>query len=134
VVSGATLGGTGTVSRAVSVDVGGFLAPALSGIGTQTVASATIPGTLAMNLDDSGPGTGQTDGLIVSGILNATGGTLALSILGTLNDPSYTLVTSGSLTGTFTAVTGLPPNYRVVYEANSIKLRKIAGGSVIIFR
>jgi autotransporter-associated beta strand protein len=133
VASGATLGGTGTVSRAVSVDVGGFLAPALSGIGTQTVASATIPGTLAMNMDDSGAGTGQTDGLIVSGNLNATGGTLALGIVGTLNDASYTLVTFGSLTGTFT-VTGLPSNYRVVYEADSIKLRKIAGGSVIIFR
>ncbi len=105
-----TLGGTGSIAGAVSG--AGTVSPGVT-IGSLTVGSATLSGTLAIEAD--GTGAGSADRLNVTGALNITAATLNLSVLSTLNDPSYIIATYGSLSGTFAGVAGLPANYEVQY-------------------
>jgi autotransporter-associated beta strand protein len=120
VVTGSTLSGTGTLPGPLSV--AGTLAPG-SSVGTLSSGSATIAGTYACEIDGS-----SADRLSVTGDLDLTGSTLAITGTGTAT--SYVISSyTGSLTGTFASVTGLPADYSVVYDtANKQVLVAKAGG------
>ena len=122
VASTATLGGSGTVSGAITVDSGGTLAPGNS-VGTLTAGSAAINGTLAIELDG-----GSADRLNVTGNLNITNATLALS--GTPTAPELILAGFGSLTGSaFSHVTGMPNGYQVTYDLTNQQIKLSALGT-----
>jgi autotransporter-associated beta strand protein len=110
--SGATLGGTGTVTGGVIVAAGGTVAPGTSA-GALNVGGTTLAGTYACELDGA-----NTDTLAVTGNLDLTGSTLAISVLGGgATQSSYIIATyTGGLTGTFASVTGLPSGYAVNYD------------------
>lgn len=144
--SGAMLGGIGLVNcigstgiqlgSTTALNLPGILSPGDSlinsgsglGIGALCVggvgASVTLgnaaksnTGTLAIDLGNAG----QNDKLIVTGNLNLTAGRSALDIhqlAGTTLGGSYTIANySGTLSGTFATVTGLPSGYSVDYSA-----------------
>jgi len=112
VASGATLGGTGTVGGAVTVSTGGVIAPGAS-VGTLSVANhVVLGGTYACEVN------GLTkDVLAVTGDLTLTGGTLAVSPVGSgATETSYVIATyTGTRTGTFTVSPALPAGYTVDY-------------------
>jgi autotransporter-associated beta strand protein len=112
VQNGATLGGTGSISgSAVTVNSGGILAPGAS-VGTFTVGSADIDGTLALEYDGS-----TIDKLAVAGALDVTGATLAFTNLNALTGSAHVIAQYGSLVGNpFTTVTGLPSGYTLNYN------------------
>ncbi len=137
-VTEGTLGGSGTLSGSVVVSPGATVAPGNS-IGTLAVGSASITGTLAIEYQDAG-GT-SSDGLIdllsVSGLLDITGASLALtdySPTSTVNDTAYVLATYGTLNGTFSGgVSGLPSGYKIdyIYGGNSIAVVPIPEPAMI---
>ena len=109
VSSGATLGGIGTIHRALSV--AGHLAPGDS-IGTLSVDSASFSsgGLFDVQL---GAGT-SSDILAVLNNLNITNAGLTLSGAG--SGSNYVIATYGSLTGSaFASVSGLPTGYGINY-------------------
>ena len=121
-----TLGGSGSVPGAVTA--GGTLAPggAAATTGTLTLGTTTLTGTYACQ-----PNGASCDLLAVSGNLTLTGATLAVSPLaGGATQNSYVIATyTGTRTGTFATVTGLPAGYAVDYTtANQIKLVVAATG------
>jgi fibronectin-binding autotransporter adhesin len=120
VASGATLGGTGSIGGAVTVSTGGIIAPGASA-GTLTVGgNTTIGGTYACEVN------GLTkDVLAVTGDLNLTGSTLAVSTPGAgATETSYVIATyTGARTGSFTISPALPAGYTVDYAtAGQVKL------------
>ena len=122
-VNEGTLRANGSLGGAVTVQANGTLAPGAS-IGTLTVPSATINGTLAIELDGS-----SADRLNATGNLNITNATLALT--GTATAPEVVIASFGSLTGSaFATVTGLPSGYQVTYDLTNkqIKLTTLATG------
>ncbi len=126
-VTGGTLGGIGNIGGDVTVSAGGTIAPGTT-IGTLLVTSADLSGggTLAIGIDDAS--TPKADLLDVGADLNVTGATLNVSFTGTPAEPSYTIATATSVTGTFASVTGLPSGYVVQYTATEILIVESAGG------
>ena len=122
--TGGILGGSGTISRPVFIEAGGFLAPGSSGIGTLALntaaGNARIRGTLAVEV--SGNGSGLTDFLdVTSGTLDISGATVNFSVLETLNDAAYVFAKYGTLTGgTFSSVVGAPAPYTVDYNYQNL--------------
>jgi autotransporter-associated beta strand protein len=117
----AILGGTGSIGGAITVNSGATLAPGNS-VGTLTAGSASINGTLSIELDGS-----SADRLNTTGILNITNATLTISGTGTA--PEYILASFGSLTGAnFANVSGLPGGYEVTIDTLNklIKLKTVS--------
>lgn len=126
VSSGASLGGTGIIGGAVTVN-GGTLAPGIT-LGTLTASqNVTLSGgsTFAVDLNDSLFPT--SDRLVVQGSLNLSGVNLVASATGAATGEAYIIATwGGNLTGTFSSVS-LPPGYTVNYAYNNgVHSRNIA--------
>jgi len=113
VEAGTTLRGTGSLTSSLTVN--GILAPGNS-IGTLVVGNTTFGSgsSFAVEL-----GAGASDLLTVNGNLNITLATLNLSGLAD-NVTSYTIATyTGSLTGNFTSIVGMPGGYTLDYGTGS---------------
>jgi autotransporter-associated beta strand protein len=96
-VSGATLGGTGTVGN-VTINSGGTISPGASP-GTLTVSNLTLAGVYRAELRNNG-----SDQIVAGGSVNLTGATLSVTNIGSATD-SHTIInktSSGAITGTFT--------------------------------
>jgi len=124
IVEAGTLGGTGSIVGSLVSSAGSTVAPGAS-IGTFTVNnSATLGGSLAIEVD------GETaDVLVVTGALDISGATLDITELGGgITAPALVIATYGSLTGpAFASVTGLPTGYTVDYAYdNGINTNNIA--------
>ena len=122
--SGTTLGGTGSIGGAVTINSGANVNPGIDGIGTLTVASATMNGAYQCDLDAV-----TSDSIHVTGSLTVSG-TTTLTFNGTPTASSYVLASYGSLVGTLPTITA-PAGYQVVDDATNkqIKLVKAAGYS-----
>lgn len=117
--NGGTLAGIGTINAPV-VNNGSIAPgdPASASTGTLTIASVTDHGTLAIDISS-----GRSSMLSVTNQLTlGSGSILNLSIFGSLNGQTYTLVTFGSLSGTFANVQGLPAGYRLIYNSDNISI------------
>lgn len=113
-VDAGTLGGNGSLNGPLVVDATATLAPGTSA-GTLTAGDTTIAGTYAYEIDDA---TG--DSLVVNGNLDITGATLAITELTPGTAATYVVASySGTLTGTFGSVTGLPAGYTLDYGTGS---------------
>ena len=125
VAAAGTLGGTGTVNGTVTA--AGTLAPGGNAAGTLTTGTTVLTGSYACQLDGA-----NCDKLAVTGNLTLTGSTLAISTLsGGATQGTYVIATyTGTRTGTFATVTGLPNGYTVNYATpNQIILVGSAGYS-----
>lgn len=113
--TGATLGGTGSTTSGVTVASGGTLAPG-DALGTLSVGSATIAGTLQIALNDAS--TPNVDELMDSGSLDISdpGSAVNFNVTGTPSQSAYIFATYGSLTGTFGTATGVPSGYTIDYN------------------
>ena len=122
VSSGATLGGTGSTAAPLTVSVGGTVAPGASA-GDLAVGTTILSGSYACEIDGL-----NADTLVVTGNLDLTGSTLTLSVLGGgATEASYLIASySGTLTGTFGTVTGLPSGYAVNYDTPG-EIRLVSG-------
>jgi len=105
-----TLSGTGTLSGAVTDS--GTLAPGRAGVGTLSTGALTLSGSYACDLSGS-----TADKVAVAGDLNVTGATLAITATGSQSGTLIIASYTGTLTGTFGTVTGLPSGYSVNYNA-----------------
>jgi len=117
--STATLMGTGTVNGPVTVSSGGTIAPGASA-GTLTVGSTAISGIYACEINGA-----LADRITSTGSITINAGaTLAFSVLSAPTLKSYILASySGSLSGTFTNISGTPTGYGVVYDAALKQIR-----------
>jgi autotransporter-associated beta strand protein len=118
----ATLKGSGSTTGTVAISSGGTLAPGIN-VGTFAAGSTTLAGTYACEVDGA---TG--DRLTVTGSLDLTGATLAITPLA---DPTASYVIASyttTLTGTFATVTGLPVGYTVHYDATAKQIRLLKFG------
>lgn len=107
-----SLQGSGTIGGSVSA--AGSIAPGSGGIGTLATGSVTLTGSFAAELDAS-----TSDKLAITGDLNLTGASLAITQLATPAAGKYTLATyTGNLTGTFNAPS-LPSGYSLTYDATA---------------
>lgn len=111
-----TLGGTGIITGATTVNPGATIAPGDSTAefttSTLTVGAASLPGgTLAVEIDGF-----QADKLVATGPLVVTGAQLTVSLLagGFTPGGSYVIAQGSPLTGTFASV---PSGYTVTYSA-----------------
>jgi autotransporter-associated beta strand protein len=109
VASTATLTGGGSVTGPVTVQSGGTIAPGAAA-GTLQTGSATVAGSYACQIDGA-----AFDSLAVTGDLDLTGATLDISVLGGgATEATYVIASyTGTLTGNFATVNGLPPGYTV---------------------
>ena len=119
VESGATLGGTGTVSGSVVVNAGGRLAPGASIESLGVGGVALMPSAIAAFELDLGAQL-KADLLDVTGVMNLGGATLNLSLLDALSPPvgplTFLIATNDStdaIVGTFVSVIGLPAIFDV---------------------
>ena len=130
VSSGATLGGTNTITS--NVVAAGAVAPgdAAGTIGTLTTDGAVdLNGLFAIDLD--GSGAGSSDRLAVSGLLDIAGSSLDLNVLSSLNDAAYVIATYGSLTGSsFANVLDLPAGYSIDYGFNGNSIAVVQAAAV----
>lgn len=122
-VSGGTLGGTGSVSGAVTVGGTGHLAPGASiesiGVGALTLNAGSV-----LDIELAAPGT--SDLINISGALTLNGGSVNLFDAGGLDAGTYTLATFASVVGSeanLSTPTGPSSfNYKLVALANSLSL------------
>ncbi|MDF3056269.1 MAG: putative autotransporter protein [Rariglobus sp.] len=102
-VSGGTLGGTGAIAGATTIQAGGTLATGVNGVGTLTFNSnLTLAGTTLLEIASAS----SYDIAAVGGALNY-GGTLTLSLLNGFTfsgGETYNLLTSTTHTGSFTSI------------------------------
>lgn len=112
VASTATLGGTGSIAGPVTIQAGGTIAPGASA-GSLDVGTTALAGTYACEIDGA---TG--DSIDVTGDLDLTGSTLNLSVLGGgATQSTYVIATyTGTRTGAFASISGLPSGYTVQYK------------------
>ena len=112
VESGATLGGAGSISGAVTVLSGGILAPGNSAVGTLTVGSLVLSGGSVsdFSLGPAGSGfVGGTSNDLVTVTGNLTlGGTLNITDLGSFGPGVYRLFTDGTLTNNTMTIGTVP--------------------------
>jgi len=106
-----SLGTTGSIASSGSLAI--KAGAALSTTGQSSFAlSSSQP--ITLTLDPTGSGSA---GSIAANALDITNGQLTISTTGTLDDPSYTLATYSSLTGSsFASVTNLPAGYVLNYS------------------
>ena len=97
----ATLSGTGTISGNVTIESGGFVAPGVGGIGTLTLAAATLSGTYQCNLDAT------TCDVLAVGALTVNG-TTRITFSGTPAANQYIIATYTTMIGSLPAIT--PPS------------------------
>lgn len=113
VAATATLGGSGGATGAVTA--AGTLSPgsAASPFGVLRTGATTLTGTYACQIDGV-----SADVLAVTGNIDLSGATLALSVTGAgATEASYILATwTGTRTSAFASVTGIPSGYEVVYD------------------
>lgn len=102
-VSGGTLGGTGVIAGATTIQSGGTLAAGDGGVGTLTFGgSLTLAGTTLLEI----AGASSFDVVAAGGALNY-GGTLTVSLINGFSfgdGQTYNLLTSASHSGNFTSV------------------------------
>ena len=123
-VTGGTLAGTGSVAGPLAVDATGTIAPGASA-GDFAAGATTIAGTYACEIDGA-----NEDTLVVTGNLDLTGATLNVSVLSAPTLSTYVIASfTGTRTGTFAAVTGLPAGYSVAYHdgAGQVVITNAAG-------
>jgi autotransporter-associated beta strand protein len=141
-----TLGGTGTIGLApnAQVMVGGTLEPG-------PYRDLQTPGTLHVQASGTGgvvfnsssfwadiAGGGLSDLLAIDGgsiDLRSTNDRLTLnSLAGAFDGSSYTIATFDQNLGggTFDTVSGLPANYRIAYDATSIRLLAVPEPSTVV--
>ncbi len=121
-VSAGTLGGTGSVAGPLAVAATGTIAPGASA-GTFGAGNTTLAGTYACEIDGA-----NKDTLAVTGNVDLTGSTLAITVLNAPTQATYPILTyTGTLTGTFATVTGLPAGYSVAYQAGQVVITNAAG-------
>jgi fibronectin-binding autotransporter adhesin len=124
VAAGATLAGDATIAGPVTI--AGTLDPGLTGQSwpsTLATGPATLSGTYACQLDSS-----TSDRLSVTGDLDLSGSSLVLTQTFYSYSPAlYTIASyTGTLTGSFSSVTGMPPGYALKFDA--------AGKQILILR
>ena len=131
VFSPGILGGNGTVNGAVTIALGGYLAPgALNSIGTLTLGSTLLISGSALLCDVPASGT-AADQVAVAGALTLEGvNPVVLSFAdGAAQAGDYTLMTFASKSGSGSfALFGSYPNATLVLSDTNLILR-IAGGS-----
>lgn len=120
------LGGTGTIAGAT---VSGTIAPGTTGIGTLRVAGPLTVAATGILEVDAAPG-GTADLLAVTGAVTLNGGGVAVRTGGATGfQPltTYTILTGGSVTGTFSSVTADAAflNPALTYDATSVRLRLV---------
>lgn len=121
-VSAGTLSGTGSVAGPLTVAATGTIAPGASA-GTFGAGATVLAGTYACGIDGA-----NKDTLAVAGNVDLTGSTLAVSVLNAPTQATYPILTyTGTLTGTFATVTGLPSGYSVAYQAGQVVITNAAG-------
>ncbi len=127
VAEDSTLAGSGSLPAPITVV--GTIAPGspqgAHGDATATLSSGalTITGTYACEMDGD-----RSDVIAVSGDLDVSEATLDLS--GATGEPSLVIATfSGTLTGPFAAVNGLPDGYDVIYDSADGEIRIGNGGT-----
>jgi len=104
VMSGGTLGGTGTINRSVNFQAGSKIA-----------VNATAPNPLTVN-----------------GSVTLSGSPSIEVVNGPLSASSYTILTATSITGTFDAA-AVPAGYKISYTSTTVTLAK-PGGTVLIVK
>ena len=109
-----TLSGSGTLG---TVNASGTIAPD----GTLNAATVTLSGTLAIDVSGA-----SADRIDVSGTLQLTGATIAVSGLPTLG--SYTLASAATLTG-LPELAAPVPGYELVVDGNTLKLNSTSAGT-----
>lgn len=125
VASGAKLTGTGIIGGPLQADAGSTIAtgPAISTLSAP--AGATLGGTVALKLSGT-----SADKLAVTGNVEIQpGSVLSLSVLNgaTPTGSSYELIrATGSLSGTFGSVSGLPSGFKISYTSQSVLM--VPGG------
>jgi fibronectin-binding autotransporter adhesin len=124
-VSEGTLGGTGTVSGAITVAEGADLNPGVStGVLAADSVNFTGAATLTIDVDDTAPV--AVDRLDVINSLNLTNASLVLN--GELASKVYVIATYGTRTGTFSPAPTLPAGYSInyAYQGNKVALTRAA--------
>lgn len=121
VAAGATLSGQGTVTGAVTV--AGTIAPG-SASTFLTTGALTLTGAYAAQINGT-----AASAVVVTGNINLSGATLNLTTSSVTED-SYVIGSwTGTRTGAFGTVTGLPAGYSVQYdETNKLILVAVASG------
>lgn len=113
VAAGATLAGDAKIPGPVTI--AGTLDPGLAGQSWPSVLSTgptILTGTYVCQLD-----TNSSDTLAVTGDLDISGSTLTLNKTFSYSKPTFTIATyTGTLTGRFASVTGMPPGYELRYD------------------
>jgi len=130
IAAGAVLAGnstsiaTGTFGGSVSD--GGIIAPGSSGaasggIGTLDFASLSFSGnSAAYDCDIENAGSASDILNVSGGLALGTGTTLNVNVIDSPSGSTYTIATySGTLTGAFASINGLPSDYSVDYGAGS---------------
>ena len=121
VLSG-TLGGTGSVTSAVTVNAGASIAPGTSAtpVGSFTAPSVSLAGTLKIDLNDGDPN--FQDVLNATNALSLSNAGVNFTVTGTPAQPAYVFAHYGSLTGNpFTSFTGIPDGYTINYNYQNLK-------------
>lgn len=118
---GTTLGGSGTVAGAVTIN--GNIAPGSVApdplTGTLTTGAVDLNGNLVVEINGA-----SADKLVSTGAIDLTGSTLLVSELaGGFTAPSYVIAEGTSITGTFATV---PAGYNVSYTGTQAILTKVA--------
>ena len=113
-----TLAGTGTVSGAITTVSGAAISPAGAGAeGTLTLSGTTpLSGAVATTNLAIDVNAGATDLLTFSAASGSVAlGNIALALTTTSPSGAYTILSypSGSVSGTFASVSGMPANYEV---------------------
>lgn len=109
IAAGATLNGNGAATGATTV--AGTVAPG-PGIGQLRTGALTLTGTYACEIDGF-----NSDLLEANGNINLTGATLNLTQLTPATETSYVIGSwTGTRTGSFATVTGLPSGLNVIYD------------------
>lgn len=121
VASGAVLGGSGTIAGDVAAD--GAIAPGV-GVGTLTTGATDLSGgTYICEIDSA-----TADRLNVTGNLDLTGATLAVTVLNPATFASAVILTyTGSLTGGFLNPT-LPSGISLKHDPVAKEFRLVRGG------
>jgi autotransporter-associated beta strand protein len=105
IASGASLGGSGSVTGIVTVASGGFVAPGAGGIGTLTLASATLSGTYQCELASTAGDLLAVQALTVDSSTN-------IVFSGAPTADEYIIATYNTMNGTLPAITP-PSDYRL---------------------
>jgi autotransporter-associated beta strand protein len=133
IASGASLGGSGSVSGNVTVESGGFVAPGAAGIGTLTLASATLSGTYQCELAST-----TSDLLAVQALTVDSSTNIVFSGAPTADE--YIIATYNTMNGTLPAITP-PSDYRldtatpgiIKLVRNSLRAFTATGGTITTY-